>query len=122
MQPMAIPKRCPAKASLKQRSLMSNEQAVLVESLFEILANDTRLRLLHEIARHDEVCVSDLAKALEMRLQAISNQLQRLVDRSIVVGRREGNNVYYRIIDQCIVILLERALCLVEENERLVKG
>lgn len=121
MQPTTLPKRCPAKASLKQRPLMSCEQAVLVESLFEVLANDTRLRLLHEIARHDEICVTDLAQALEMKPQAISNQLQRLQDKSIVVGRRDGNNVFYRIVDQCIVILLERGLCLIEENAQRAK-
>ena len=122
MQPAPLPKRCAAKASLKQRPLMSNEQAVLVESLFEVLANDTRLRLLHEIARHDEICVSDLAEALEMKPQAISNQLQRLQDKSIVAGRRDGNNIYYRIVDQCIVILLERGLCLIEENTQRAKS
>ncbi len=121
MQSQTLPKRCPAKASLKQRPLMSCEQAVLVESLFEVLANDTRLRLLHEIARHDEICVSDLAEALEMKPQAISNQLQRLQDKSIVVGRRDGTSIFYRLIDQCVVILLERGLCLIEENAQRAK-
>lgn len=121
MQSAISTKRCPAKASLRQRPLMTCEQAMMVESLFEVLANDTRLRLLHEIARREEVCVTELALALEMKPQAISNQLQRLQDKSIVAGRRNGNNVYYRIVDECVVILLERGLCLIEENMRRAK-
>lgn len=112
------PKCCPAKASLKQRPPMSCEQAVAVEELFEVLANDTRLRILHAIVSADEACTTDLAEALDMKPQAISNQLQRLLDKGIVATRREGNNIYYRVIDQCIVILLERGICLIEENAR----
>ena len=110
------PKTCPEKASLRQRALMSYDQAGQVEALFEVLANDSRLRLLHEIARREEVCVIDLAAALEMKSQAVSNQLQRLLDKGIVASRRQGNNVFYRILDNCVLILLERGLCLVEET------
>ncbi|MCC7425074.1 MAG: helix-turn-helix transcriptional regulator [Planctomycetaceae bacterium] len=114
----ALPAPCPEKESLRQRPLMSPEMAGDVEAIFEVLANDTRLRLLHEVARCGEVCVSDLAAALEMKPQAISNQLQRLADKGIVGARRNGNNVHYRIVDNCVLILLERGLCLVEETKR----
>ncbi|QDU20457.1 ArsR/SmtB family transcription factor [Urbifossiella limnaea] len=97
---------------------MSYDQASQVETLFEVLANDSRLRLLHEIARRDEVCVTDLAAALDMKSQAVSNQLARLQDKGIVASRRQGNNAYYRIVDNCVLILLERGLCLVEETDR----
>ena len=111
-------KSCPAKASLRDRQLMTTEQALSLEGLFCVLANDTRLRLIHEIARHDEVCVTDLAEALEMKPQAVSNQLQRLSDKGIVATRRDGNNIFYRILDDCVVILLERGLCLNEETAK----
>jgi len=35
-----------------------------------------------------------------------------------VAGRREGNNVFYRIVDRCVLVLLERGLCLAEESGR----
>ena len=63
---------CPAKSSLRLRPSMSCEQAIEVESLFEVLANDTRLRLLHELVRLDEACTTELAEALEMKPQAVS--------------------------------------------------
>jgi len=94
---------------------MSCEQAIELESLFGVLANDSRLRLIHAIALHDEICTSDLAVAVDMKPQAVSNQLQRLQDKGIVGRRRDGNNVYYRVVDNCVIVLLERGLCLVEE-------
>ena len=122
MQEPKPAKPCPAKAGLKQRPRMTREQALAVEALFGVLANDTRLRLLHEIARQDEVCTSELAQALEMTPQAVCNQLQRLQDKGIVAGRRNGNNVHYRIVDHCVVILLERGLCLIEEAAKRSTG
>ncbi|MCS6851235.1 MAG: metalloregulator ArsR/SmtB family transcription factor [Gemmataceae bacterium] len=101
---------------------MTEEQAASVEALFKVLANDTRLRLLHEIARRDEATTLELAETLEMKPQAVSNQLQRLQDKRIVAGRREGNHVYYRIVDNCVIILLERALCLIEEDAKRAPG
>lgn len=97
---------------------MSDVQSLEVEALFEVLANDTRLKLLHQIARDGEVCTSDLAAAVGMKPQAVSNQLKRLHDKGIVGSRRDGNNVLHRIVDNCVVVLLERAICLVEEAER----
>ena len=50
-----------------------------------------------------------------MKPQAVSNQLQRLSDRGIVQTRREGNNVLYRIVDPCVIELIDRGLCLLED-------
>ncbi len=41
-----------------------------------------------------------------------------LQDKGIVAGRRNGNNVYYRIVDNCVIVLLERGLCLIEETAK----
>ena len=111
------PANCPLKPAFRERPLLTLEQAAEIEGLFKILANDTRLRLLHALARADELCVTDLAAAVEMTPQAVSNQLQRLVDRGILGSRRSGNNVYYRIVDPCVTHLLDHALCLSEDAQ-----
>ncbi len=107
---------CCKPSTLKQRRLLSPIQAGGLASVFKVLANDTRLRLVHAIVRSDEQCVTDLATTLGMRPQAISNQLQRLLDLGIVAARRDGNNVYYRIVNGCVEPLLGLALCLTESN------
>src|SRR6266536_1502464 len=96
------PKSIPAsrgKPAPRERPLIDQPHAAALSRLFKILANDTRLRLLHALERGGEVCVTDLATAVSMAPQAVSNQLQRLSDRRIVVARREGTRLYYRIAD-----------------------
>ncbi len=109
------PACCPPKPALDQRPLISPEQAAGLMGVFKILANDTRLRLLHALARSGELCVTDLADAVEMKPQAVSNQLQRLVDRGILGSRRDGTSIIYTIIDPCVTTLLDQGLCLVED-------
>jgi DNA-binding transcriptional ArsR family regulator len=85
--------------------------------VFKVLANDTRLRLLHALVRSGELCVTELAAAVAMKPQAVSNQLQRLVDRGILGSRRRGTSILYRIVDPCITSLLDLGLCLTEDAE-----
>lgn len=108
---------CPApKAALKDRPLITPEQAAGLTGLFKILASDTRLLILHALVRAGELCVNDLAKAAGMKPQAISNQLQRLSDLGILESRRNGTNIFYRIVDPCVAELLDTALCLLEDT------
>jgi len=113
---MAMLKVIPADATepVSTRALISLDEATLLTRLFKTFANETRLRLLHALVREEELCVGDLAAALEMKPQAVSNQLQRLVDRGIVASRREGTSIFYHIVDPCVPVLLERGLCLTE--------
>jgi len=103
--------------ALEDRELITPEQAGDLEGVFKVLANDTRLRLLHVLVRSGQMCVTDLATALEMKPQAVSNQLQRLVDRGILKATRNGQNMYYRIVDPCMPSLLDRGLCLIEAGK-----
>src|SRR3954453_8283695 len=86
---------CCAKPSLKDRPLLSPMQAGGLAAVFKVLANDTRLRLLHALVRADELCVTDLAASVGMKPQAVSNQIQRLSDLGILSSRRDGNNIHY---------------------------
>jgi DNA-binding transcriptional ArsR family regulator len=111
------PACCPPKPDIRQRPLITPGQAADLMGVFKVLANDTRLRLLHALARADELSVGDLAKVVAMKPQAVSNQLQRLADRGIVGSRRDGTSILYRIVDPCVVRLLDYGLCLSEDAE-----
>ena len=107
---------CCNKLSLRERPLLSPIQAGGLAAVFKVLANDTRLRLLHALVRADEICVTDLAASIGMKPQAVSNQLQRLSDLGIIESRREGNNIHYRLVDLCVRSMLDQGLCLMEES------
>lgn len=106
---------CCTTIALCDRPLLSPIQAGGLAAVFKVLANDTRLRLLHALVRSEELCVTDLAACVGMKPQAISNQLQRLSDLGIVVSRRKGTSINYRLVDLCVRSLLDQGLCLMEE-------
>jgi DNA-binding transcriptional ArsR family regulator len=114
-KPSAKSPCCPTKPALRERPLLSYAQAGDLAVLFKVLANDTRLRLLHALARGGELTPTALAEAVGIKPQAVSNQLQRLLDRGILACRREGNFVHYRIADRCVTGLLDLGLCLMED-------
>lgn len=107
---------CPKKPALGNRPLLTGAQASPLEQVFKLLANGTRLRILHSLARADELCVSEIAEVLGMKPTAVSNQLQRLADRAIVEPRRNGTRILYHVIDPCVVKLLDSAWCLAEDT------
>ena len=114
-QTLSIPASV-GKPSPRDRPLIDLTHAAALSRLLKIFANDTRVRLLHALERGGEVCVTDLAAAVEMAPQAVSNQLQRLADRGVVSARREGTRLYYRIADPCVAGILDLGFCLLEET------
>lgn len=107
---------CDLKPALDERQLISAGEADALERTFKVLANGTRLRLLHALVLRPGISVTELAQTIGMTPQAVSNQLQRLTDKGILAGVRDGTSVRYRIIDPCIVGLLDQGLCLAEDT------
>ena len=116
------PACCPPRPDIRQRPLITPGQAVDLMILFKVLANDTRIRILHHIVRSGEATVTDIAKTLGMKPQAVSNQLMRLSDTRMLVSRREGNNVFYRVENGCVAPLLDLALCLMDDQGCRIEG
>lgn len=100
---------------LSERPLFDEDTAQRLELLFKVLANSTRIRMVQALHVAGELSVGEIAESVGMSQQAISNQLQRLVDRRIVRPRREGNRILYRIIDPCVPALLDHGVCFVEQ-------
>ena len=113
---------CSPKPALGSWPLLTLEQAAGLERVFKVLANDSRIRLLNVLARSGELCVSDLAQQLGMTQQAVSNQLRKLLDVGILGSRREGLFIHYRIVDPCVVQLIELGLCLMEDSQPRAEG
>lgn len=75
---------------------------------FKALAHPLRIRILDAL-RAGEVGVNELSSQLEVEQSNLSQQLAVLRSRNIVVGRKEGNNVYYSVPDAEIFRLLDVA-------------
>ena len=66
--------------------------------LFKVFGDSTRIRILFELFEA-EVCVCDLAEALNMTQSAISHQLKILKQSKLVKSRREGKSIFYSLDD-----------------------
>lgn len=75
---------------------MSAKSEFNSELFFAALADRTRLRLLN-LMRDGEVCVCFFAEALGTNNPKISRHLAYLKRASLVVGRRQGKWMHYRI-------------------------
>lgn len=62
--------------------------------LFKVFGDSTRMRILF-VLFEAEVCVCDLAEALNMTQSAISHQLRILKQNKLVKSRREGKSVLF---------------------------
>jgi ArsR family transcriptional regulator len=75
---------------------------------FKALGHPVRLAIL-DVLRGGEQCVCHLESALGMRQAYISQQLTVLKEAGIIRDRRDGWNMYYRVIRPDIFALIERA-------------
>lgn len=71
----------------------------------KVLANEERLSLLYQLSP-GEMCVSDLAEALDIHQPTLSQQLGVSVE-GVVNTRRDGKHVYYRVADPDVVQVLK---------------
>ncbi|MCI8373026.1 MAG: winged helix-turn-helix transcriptional regulator [Lachnospiraceae bacterium] len=79
--------------------LPPEEELYDLAELFKVFGDSTRIRILF-VLFEAEVCVCDLAQALNMTQSAISHQLKILKQSKLVAGRREGKSVFYSLADE----------------------
>jgi len=90
--------------------LIGEETAARLAETFRVLADPSRLRLVHALSLADELCVGHLCKLVGMTPSAVSHQLRLLRGLNLVRARRDGQLVYYRLRDRRIARLLDQAL------------
>ena len=77
--------------------------------LFKILGHPARLAIL-AILREGEECVCHLEAVLGYRQAYISQHLMTLREAGLVRDRREGANVFYRVIDRGVFAAIDAGL------------
>jgi ArsR family transcriptional regulator len=75
---------------------------------FKALSHPLRIAVI-DVLRGGECGVNDLCATLNVEQSTLSQQLAVLRNRNIVVGRKEGLNVYYSVRDTTVFKLLDVA-------------
>ena len=77
--------------------------------LYTVFADPTRIKLLYSLL-DGEKRVGEIAEAVGLSQSATSHQLRFLKEKGVVGNRREGQSIYYRLIDDHIVLILAMGL------------
>ena len=67
-----------------------------IATVFKLLADETRLRLLLLLKEH-ELTVAELSSTLQLAQPRISTHLAKLKEQHFVLGRKDGVSTYYRL-------------------------
>ncbi|SDY72099.1 DNA-binding transcriptional regulator, ArsR family [Modestobacter sp. DSM 44400] len=89
----------PERVAVARRRLPSRDDAARLTSVLSLIADPTRARLLYALDVVDELCVGDLALALEINEDAASYGLRVLRTAGLVTYRRDGRVIYYRLAE-----------------------
>jgi DNA-binding transcriptional ArsR family regulator len=78
----------------------------LETKVFQALADPSR-RAIYEALARGEAAVKDLTARFAISQPAVSQHLAALKDAGLVVGRRDGRHVYYRVAPQGLQPLVD---------------
>ena len=79
--------------------IASDELLNRIAEVLKAMADPTRLKILHSL-HHGELCVSSILEQVGGSQANVSKHLSVLKRAGLVDCRREGLNVFYRIIDE----------------------
>ena len=85
------------------------ETMVFIADLFKGFADPTRVHIL-TLLQEKELCVTELAEAVELSQSAISHQLRILKQMHLIKFRREGKNIWYSLADDHVKNILQMGL------------
>ncbi|MGF7186050.1 ArsR family transcriptional regulator [Desulfitispora alkaliphila] len=84
-----------------KRDLLERDMANSLAQTFKVLGDPNRVQMINILSKQ-ELCVCDLAEALELSVSAVSHQLRLLRNLNLVKYRKQGKMVYYSLDDEHI--------------------
>ena len=100
----------PDRVDSARAALLSAGQTEVLADRFKLLSDPGRLRIVYALLEAGELCVCDLAAAVEASESATSHQLRQMRLAGLVRSRKQGRTVYYRLADTHVRLLLDVAV------------
>lgn len=101
---------------MTQEKMPEETELYDLAELFKVFGDSTRIRILF-VLFETEVCVCDLAQALNMTQSAISHQLKILKQNKLVKSRREGKSIFYSLADDHVRTIIAQGREHIEETD-----
>lgn len=102
----AIPRSHDPGAALPAGTI-SPREADRLATLFRLLGDASRTRILYALLEAGELCVGDIASVIGAADTKVSQALRLLRTAGVVRSRRDGRHVRYRLDDDHVRSLLE---------------
>jgi DNA-binding transcriptional ArsR family regulator len=100
----------PERIGVARSRLLSAGDASRLASLLAMMADPVRARILSALDNVDELCVGDLVLVLDASPDAVGYGLRMLRTAGLVVNRRAGRIIYYRLADDFPAALRQHRL------------
>ena len=97
----------PGRVESVAASLPGVDEAVDLAELFRLLGDPTRVRILFALLEAGELCVCDVAAVVDTTETKVSQAMRLLRNAGVVRNRRDGRNIYYRLDDAHVRMLLD---------------
>lgn len=89
--------------------------------LFKLLADETRLKILHYLMQKDELNVRTLCKMLKQSQPAVSHHLALLKDAGVIECRRDGKHNFYHLVPKRCKQFLDMVFAVTDNQVRKVR-
>lgn len=83
----------------------SSDSFKAMSKILALAGSEVRLKILFLLNIENELCPCDLADILEMSVPAVSQHIRKMKDSGIIKARREGQTLFYSILDDKYEIL-----------------
>ena len=100
-----------------ERNAIDWRTASELSQIFKVMSDPSRLRIVSLLGK-GELCVCDIASALNMTQSAVSHQMRVLRTARLVRYRREGRVAWYSLDDDHVLKLFTQGLDHLEHTGR----
>lgn len=91
-------------------NLIDEDMLEKTVSILSAMSDTARLSILLILDEGKELCVSEIAETLGVKVTTVSMRLKKLYDAGLVVKRREAKHIYYRLKDEHVVTIIHNAI------------
>lgn len=100
-----------------KKQLYSKRELDVLATFFKVFGDTTRLRIIN-VLQQKAMCVSEIAKVLDMTPSSISHQLRSLRTMNLVITLKKGKTVYYKLSDYHILDIFGKGYEHIQERGR----
>lgn len=98
------------KLDIAKKSLDMIKDFDCLSDFFKNFSDTTRIKIMTILDSVGDMCVNDIAVALDMTKSAISHQLKFLKECNLVRCEKLGKTVFYALADDHVKVIIEKGI------------